>query len=396
MYGYWQAPGTCNDPDIENPPPGRECDVDDSIDEVTLARHVALYLYGSSGIVKSPHDSWIYANMDVGRQGWSITEDAANRNDVLSGAKTSNPMPSGSLYYYWSDNLSFAQLNSVVVQPTTFWVTPKTLKNESLSDATAIAGAQSVYGQPVTAHTDNGSTSSASVGGIIGIHDYGTSGATIMASAFNGWAPSQSAAQNAAAGYIQETQGMPGDAVLVSTRALYQAGIQYPGQSIIGYSFTWRHSSPMFGGDALEVIVDAPAVGNWVCTQWALVPIDGGGGAKVKTCVEGYYTYTYPPHIVYSYRLWRSFGVTALAFSNGTTVPSSGGMTSIDAYTASLSLPPQALNAITAYQSGYWSGGPDEATSSRGAIPAWIFTIGGTYVAGVDAVTGAYLGSHDI
>lgn len=33
---------------------------------------------------------------------------------------------------------------------------------------------------------------------------------------------------------------------------------------------------------------------------------------------------------------------------------------------------------ITAYQSGFWTGGSDEASSSRGAIPAWIYTIGTT------------------
>jgi hypothetical protein len=384
LYGYWQAPGSCPG-DVQDP--DRNCDVtDDLTEEARVATDTARYLTASPP--KSPHDAWWAANLNAGRDGWSIWEDSNARVDVISDSSASNYAPTGFLEYYWADIPSGIKATASAIAPaaSTFSVVPYDLINEPLDDPTALQRVQQYYGRSVDAFTDNGAVSTATLGGIQADHYYGTSGAVVILGNAQGWSTDVTTAYNAAVSYINSTAGMPSDAVLSSTVAHYlSAG---GAQSTTAWEFKWRHAGGIYGGDAIRVVIDAVQHDKFTCTLWAY------GDFHIRECIDGYDTYTYTPNVLYSYRLWRTKSSVRHLLSNGQ--PSSTAPTSIDAYTASLSLPAGQQNAITAYSSGYWTGDTQLTTSTLGAVPAWIYTIGDNALSGVDAVTGQYLGTQSI
>jgi hypothetical protein len=214
---------------------------------------------------------------------------------------------------------------------------------------------------------------------------------------WNSMGVSESDASNAATEFVQDTFGMPADAVLTSTLERWQIIPAAGGGEVtpIGYEFIWTHANGMIGGDAIKVFVDDNTTPQTTCTEWQTPPssIHRRGSTlrpsvaptgPIDVCLKWVTTYTHTPDIPYGYRLWRT-----LSGSNTTEQPA--GVTSIDAVTASTALPEGAN--ITAYRRGLWSPMPTKS-SSLGAQAVWIFTLSGKNEVAVDAYTGQVLGGN--
>lgn len=201
----------------------------------------------------------------------------------------------------------------------------------------------------------------------------------------------QTSALNAAVEFISSTIGMPSDAALSSTNAVMEYDEAGNGVKT-GYIFTWRHAANnIFGGDAIRVFVDDyQTTTKGPCQDWEWDYPDPPLRPH-QYCAAFQWTTVDHPNISYYYRLWR-----AINLGGSRSVQSAGrstGQQSIDALTASYSLPPG--SKVTGYTSGYWSSGPSGADVS-GAQPAWLFSLGDDAVAGIDAFSGMLLGVQSL
>ncbi|MDP9024167.1 MAG: hypothetical protein M3N13_02175 [Candidatus Eremiobacteraeota bacterium] len=153
-------------------------------------------------------------------------------------------------------------------------------------------------------------------------------------------------------------------------------------------SFVWKHSSGPFGNDAIRVIVDDYQYErNTTCSEWDWTDADPPM-RPMKYCAAWNTVTVDNPNVAFLYRMWRTVRTSRQVQSiRG---PSTGTYDSIDAYTASLSLPPEA--SPVGYQPGYWTGAASDPNGNAGT-PAWVFQLSGGGEAYVDATSGVYLGS---
>jgi hypothetical protein len=182
--------------------------------------------------------------------------------------------------------------------------------------------------------------------------------------------------------FIENSFGMPSDAVLVDTLSFYE--LESNGSAVLtGYEFIWNHASgTMYGGDAIKVDVeDYHYLASAVCEKWLTLPPP----AK-NQCEDWDYTYANKPNVSYGYRLWRSLGSAAATTQSGYRADT----TTIDAYTASLALPN--ADDVTSYTLGYWTGPLSQASGI--AEPVWIYHTSGGRIYAVDAGSGALIGTQ--
>lgn len=383
IYGYWQSPGYCLGDAIS---PARTCDIID--DQYQEGRTATSFTNNAFNQGKSVHDAWYQAAIDANRdEQWAIWETSSNRQDSLTSG--TNYGPSGSVLFYYSNAPGGIATSAITVKPDVFTVQPFSLNNEPINDASAIQQASSYVGA-LDAQSDNGAQVVIKKGSTDATHYYGTSGAVVMHGQPQQYIVNQATAQNAAVAFVTSTFGMPSDAVLTSQRGFYSLDPSTKSQTATNWEFIWHHSNGLVGGDAIKVVVDATRSSTTVCTQYSTWYDQIGRPHSI--CVARQTTYAYQPNISYGFRQWRSLSGTRHILSNGQPANS---QTSIDARTASASLPPGVGHAVSSYSSGFWSDGQEVPSATNGAVPAWLFVAGGRYF-GVDAVTGQLLGSAPV
>jgi hypothetical protein len=324
--------------------------------------------------------------MENGRDDmWSIWESASNRSDTLANIGNNSASVSTPLFYYATNPNNFAP--PINIAATTFTVQPFSLANQSINDSSEISQAMSFVGT-LDSNVDTGSKVTIMQGEAMASHYYGTSGALTISGAAQPFNVSQQVAQSGAVAFLNATLGLPSDAVLTTTLAFDEADPATGSVIQTDWEFIWHHSSPLLGGDAIKVLVDAKQTATTTCTGGTETVL-GPRGEPITICLKSTTTFTYTPNIAYHYRQWRTMSSRRTTLSNGQPANSPQ---SIDALTASASLPLGVPCGVSAYTSGYWTDGMYTSTSTDGAIPAWIFTAGGQNL-GVDAVTGQFLGS---
>ena len=374
IYGFWQGPATatsCTDPVF----PSRVCDLDENgaaaVDDALPA-----LLYDPFNRT-DVHDAWVNAsnNANEGSK-WTIWEDSAARLDSFSGPGANPPYTrnlSGSILFYYPQNVLGISTASVIVQPQTFTVQPLALINEPIDDV----GLTNQYRSQLV-----GTNISSSGGQYVVenanakvVHYTAASGAVIYSNRANDnpVAFSQAAGQAYAESYIKGTFGMPPDAVLRAVLSIWKVYMKDGSAIRVGYEYIYGHQSAMVGGDAIKVIVDDY---HYVTSKTCLYinPCTG-------QCTDWKYTYADEPQVDYAYRLWRSLGAKMQT--------AGAGSQSVTAQAAAQALPQGAI--INSYASGYWTP-PYSASSAAGATPAWIFYLSGGTTVAVDALTGTFLG----
>ena len=368
IYGFWQAPGFCSVGD-----PNRVCDIDES---EGLAVDDALWslIYGSTAPLPI-HDAFVdAANTAMAGDRWSIWEDANAREDALGGPESNPPYAttlSGTLYFYYAQNVLPTPTSSVPIGSETFTLAPYSLVNEPIGDQALTTKYQSYLSG--AAITSTASVYDVRMPNFEVRHYGGLSGAVTYHNRANDdpIAFDQTTAQSFAQSFIQQTLGMPSDAVLRAVLKIWKVSVSSGGAVNVGYEFVYGHEAAIFGSDEIKVIVDDHHTKHTTCS-----PCAGGCSSW----------YTDDPNVSYGYRLWRSFGT--LEPVNG-----SYSRVSISAKTAATALPTG--STVIGYTSGWWM--PSYSTSSSaGATSAWIFTLSGGARIGIDANSGAVLGAtHD-
>jgi hypothetical protein len=390
IYGTWQGPANNGCPG--SPFPDRLCDLGDNNNIAFFFSTYALPTLDGSGnpVQGNPVlDSWQSALNSSGYNSIaSAWEDVNARQDIISGPGNGSNPPS------YTSNLSTSiawynvqNPNGIVVQPmavsakSVTSVAPHNLVNESINHAALMAQ----YGSGISGDTavqDDGSTYSVRISnGATLKHFYGTSGGVVYSapSPGNPVVFTQAAAKTAAVQFVNQTLGMPSDAVLSSTLQQWRF-IPVAGTStLMAYQFVWTHKNGMIGGDAMTVTVSDYQTSATNCTDWE--PTNNDPPLPQKYCASWVTTYTDTPYITQGYRLWRSLGAANSALQSATST--------LNASQAAASLPSGAN--ITDYYAGYWT--PDIRTSSSvGALSAWIFTLGGREQVAVNASNGKVLG----
>lgn len=386
IYGYWQGPnGNCG---------GRVCDVVTGPD-LTAMQNLLEHIWpaGAGQSATQINDAWQSANEIAGMSDrWSIMQDCGATNDTFSGQTSA--VGDSSLFGY----LCFTAPNlgtnipqpHVAVQAQSFTLEPYTLAPRSVDVASLVQKAQTNLPVGTVQTFDNGSIRRyVSQSGLVVSYYYGLSGAVeyVGHSAGNPVAFTEADAQNAAQEFIQQSYGMPSDAQLTDVLPVYRWDTAAGSRTLVQYEFVWRHTGNVFGGDAIRVnVFDLHKV--WMtCSQWGYVEVWDPiihDFIDRRECVSWTRNISDTPDISFSYYLWREPTSTRHILLAGR---STGG-SSIDAYTASLSLPnPQ---GVTAYTSGYWTGGPYDSDTTE--HPAWLFTTSNGSIMAVDAFTGALLG----
>ena len=389
IYGFWQGA-----PDVtggvtcftQDDPQGL-CDITDGADG-PVVKSLLNNLYSASHTPMSVHTSWVQAANDAGySQGWSIMEDQNSLGDTFTGPNgVQNQVPSGNGLFYWGGPSGSITVNPVTVQSTTFTLSPLVITPAAINDQTIIS-----EGQPYVssiAETNDGQTINLTTpSGDTVLHEYAVSGAISFygGAHYNTPAFSQATALAAAEAFLQSSLGLPSDAVLVGEDENYIYNKATNSRSITGYTFDWGHSSPAIG-DQIVVLVDDDAVSTSTCTGGTKV-LNNPPAKPVVICLGYTTTTTHTPNVSYAKMQWHAPSSTRRSIESA---GRSTGGPSIDAYTASLSLPTGSV--VTAYTSGYWYGNTTMATTT--AEPAWLFTIGGTTVIAVDAFSGVVLGAQ--
>jgi hypothetical protein len=192
----------------------------------------------------------------------------------------------------------------------------------------------------------------------------------------------QNTALSTATTFLQDSFGLPSDAVMTDVADIYSTDETTKSKALTGYEFIWHHSgNKVVGGDSIKVdITDNNYLVGTVCNNWTYPPGLGKG-----VCLSWTQQYADAPYVSYGYRLWRSTGAQVIESSNGRTT---GGQ-SMDAYTASLSLPNP--DGVGSYAYGYWT--PNAYSSGGVAEPAWLFRLAGGQTVAIDAFDGSVLGS---
>ncbi|HEY9085762.1 MAG TPA: hypothetical protein VIN40_07495 [Candidatus Tyrphobacter sp.] len=406
LYGFWQAPvGSCatdangsqscaiSCPYAWGLNIYRSCDMADAFDEKMINELFINHVWQPTGNPEPILSAWVHAAeaavpADVG---WSAMIDCATTNDLLTGPGGPNGAKSGSLCFYSSFLTYDSQTGlSPPIPDTTETLSPDSLQNENLNVAGGISTLESNYNLGPYRVTDNGTKRMYSTpGGLFVDHYYNSSGGAIFTGRilYNAMAVTQQAAQTAATQFVETSFGMPSDAVL--SAILDRFRVDNSGSTVlIGYEFVWTHATGnMYGGDAIIVDVDDKHTETTrkTCLDWIY------NDPPIKPICDQWQTDTTisdSPAISFGYRLWRSVA------SGRVYIQSAGretGGQSIDAYTASLSVPNP--SAITGYSYGYWTTPINQATGI--AEPAWIFSSGEGQIDVVDAFSGEMIFSTD-
>jgi hypothetical protein len=390
LYGAWQHPNLVGCP--TQGVAGRSCDILDGTDVADYFGGYALpdpnsAVVGPQNQGGTIHDAWIQAFQSAGFDSeWGYWEDTLAGTDIISGPgngvipPTYTPVLSGVKNYYYQSSINGNVLTPMAVKATTFNLNPQDLVNESINH-TALVNQYSAD-LPAPSISDTGKIYMVRQYPVVFKHIYGLSGAVMYAapSQSNALAFTQTAAQTAATSFIQQSLGMPTDAVLTSVLERWQTTPSTGAAIPIAYEFIWTHANGMGGGDAIKVVVDDWQTSTQTCTQTGIIGNDPNKG-PIKGCIAWTTTYTDNPNISYGYRLWRKLGGADSSLQSGTT--------SIDAATAATALP--AGDIVTSYRQALWSP-PASVSSSKGAVSAWIFTVNGSQDVAIDASTGKYLG----
>ncbi len=346
----------------------------------------------------SVHDAFAEASEDVNggsaRFKWAIWEDTNARKEALTNNSSALRPPSGIVDFYDEEILSGASpkttmtqdsaLATITPQAITFSLQPLNIANEPIDDASQFSAIQNNIDSNA-GYVDDGLSRSAYDAAAVVSHYYDGSGAVLYHAEIksNPVAFDEPTALQAAQNFVNTTLGMPGDAVLTETDNLWNIDPTDGSMVQDGYEFVWQHSSPIYGGDGMKVIV----TDNRTITRYCSEENDNEPPHNLPHCLAWTNQVNNDPYISYGYRLWRSVSSNRSYLSTG---EAANGQQSIDAYTASLSLP-QGFE-ITSYTQGYWSGNAlDPASTSKGFVPAWIFFSGDMGIA-IDAASGAVLG----
>lgn len=389
VYGYWQSPGSCA---ASLQYPHRDCDVYEESNQGVATSLVQFLVAGAGHTPETTHDAWAHANFDNEiNNGISMIEDCSNTRDTLTGPGglyQINNNPSGNLCWTHTQSGPINQ-STVPVSAVTFTLNPVSLQGENLDIAGAMSRAQQYLGQPINQQSSPAGVTYFTTGGAQ-VQSYSlASGAITYHGAMQEAALpfDQQTALDSASDYVNVTFGMPGDAVLALVTGIYQTDKASGSTRLTGYHFVWRHSgTQILGADRIAVDVDDYQTwqSDGTCLDWEFTDPDPPA-KPVHFCGEYEQVEVDHPNISYSYRLWRSPAGSVRVQLAGLT----SGQQSIDAQTASLSLPQG--SAIIAYSSGYWDGGL--YSTAAVAQPAWLFTLGSGEVIAVDAFSGAVLGS---
>jgi hypothetical protein len=382
LYGYWQSPGSCDD-GVSLGGGTRNCDAYANNSPGVAA--ALLFAFDTGGVTTTTiPDAWQQSNESNNESGaWSEQLDTNATMDFFGSTYAIGR--SGGLQFF--DSQTGGPSGSIVqVSPTRGTLAPVNMVNESLNVGGAVATGDSDFsaGALSYTHSDNNLiTTFTSVGGLSVNYYTGLSGGVTYSSEtlHNPMNVSLSTAQTAAVSFIDNSFGMPSDAVLVDTISFYT--LQNSGSSILtGYEFIWNHSGgTIYGGDAIKVDVEDNRHATTICTEMTypdppLKPI----------CIAHETTYSDYPNVSYGYRLWRSTGSAV----SETRTDYIAGQSTVDAYTASLALP--VPSDVTGYHLGYWVTPLAQPTGI--AEPAWIYNTVGGRIYAVDAGSGALLGSE--
>jgi hypothetical protein len=137
-------------------------------------------------------------------------------------------------------------------------------------------------------------------------------------------------AESAAVSFIDNSFGMPSNAVLADTLSFYE--LESNGSAVLtGYEFIWNHANgTTYGGDAIKVDVEDYHYGVTACLKSEV--IDDPPLKPMSICVDSQTTYYDKQNVSCGYRLWRSVGSAATTTRSGYRADTA----TIDAYTASL------------------------------------------------------------
>jgi hypothetical protein len=375
IYGFWSHPNSHCGGMSET----RSCDLN-TFQDVPMADAFAANAQNQLSVM-TIHDSWVAAANDAHIQAsdeWSIWEDAANRDDVLTGySGNSAPINQRNFYNVQS---SAGTSTPVFVGRETFSLHPTDLVNEYVDEGGGFSRVRSSY-DPNASSSDDGTVFKVRNGGYEIAHYRGTTGAITMHAFMydNPMAFTMTDAQNTAINYINQSLGFPANNTLSESNTIWKYSTSSGSNVPVGYEFIWRPTNGIHGSDAIKVIVTDKQTMSRVCIR----DNTNDPPHNIPACYAWQTTYSDAPYVSYSFRLWRTTGNTRQILSTGQ--PATG-QPSIDAYTASLSLP--AGYQITGYTSGYWTGSAlDPNSSVNGAIPAWIFSSGSAnYAIGVAPV----------
>ncbi len=387
VYGYWQAPGICSS--YNQNTLNRECDVTDSKGETAMTLFVA-NITGSKP--QDLNDAWIQASQSAGMtHRWSIIQDCHAENDVFTGQNGNfNQTLGGNLCFTNPNGFSNILMSSPVAH-TTFTLEPQALQARVVDVPSLLQRVQETVPAvgPISVTDANGVRRYETQSGLTVADYYGTSGGVVYYGHIlsNPIQFSQADAIATAEQYINESSGMPSDAALSSIVPVYTASEGSGSRVLIAYELVWTHdNAPVAGGDAIVVDIDDVHTVTTECLQHKVI-IPTSYQHPIIICVSSKTTVSDAPSVPYSYYLWREPAGTRQLMSAGR----STGQASIDAYTASLTLP--APQNVVSYRSGYWTGG----ILSRDSIehPAWLFTLKNGDVFAVDAFSGRILGSNE-
>lgn len=380
IYGFWQPPGSCQQPFDST----RKCDIKKELGP-DFAKKLVQLLIEQQPQNKTVHAAWVMAAGTLGQFGnWSIWEDQFAKNDYITSGTTSSP--SGWIYYYNTLKSNGVQVGHVNVGNETFTLSSLSLRAEPVDDNTLLNQLQPYYGSP-SVYTNDGVTTVARKDNAFAQH-YLATGATAFYGdmQYNAVTFDQTTALNTALTAITNGQGLPSDAVLTEVDNMYQTSADDGSSIQTGYQFVWKHSSSAFGNDAIRVIVDDyQYMRNTTCAEYDYTSPDPPL-KPMRYCATWNQVPVDNPNVSFMYRLWRSTGSSRQVQS--VAGPSSGTSTSIDANTASMSLPPG--TSVISYAPGYWTG--NAADPGNVGTPAWVFQLSGGGEAYVDATSGQYLG----
>lgn len=392
LYGAWEGPGTCSDTQT-NMLPGRTCDIS-TYYIYQAGPKLGAYLWSNAQPIVV-HDAWNDALVDSGFEvGSSEIEDQNNLTDTFTGTAGINPNPGGQHYNFsWLGSTNVGTPTRKAITPDTFALEPMWLTLESWNESNNVSRAQSYLGENVTtaAAGDGTRTHYTTASGLYGGHTNNSGAVVINAhSQSNPMAFTESQAQSYASSYIQNTLGMPSDAVLAATSIQNRYDFDSGTATTVGYVVTYLHqNSNVAGGDAIHVVVDdAVTYTNGSCLEYDWTSPDPPG-KPMKYCASYQQIAHDNLNVSHMYRLWRTLNGYRTLESGG----KSTGQQSIDAVTASHALPD--VSAVSAYSPGYWTPS-SEMDTGNGAEPAWLFTIGNDSIVAVDAFTGQILGTQSL
>jgi hypothetical protein len=377
IYGFWQGQGSCGSPADKF----RACDISAN-KSVEFAKEIVAQLI-TDVPNQTVHQAWINAQARAaGGASWAIWEDFFCQAEYIS--SQGGCTPSGSVHYFNPQRVNGVYVGSIAVGHDTMSLQPFALVPESASDSTLLSRAQPYIGNPDT-YGPYGGVTKATKNQARAEHN-STTGEIVMYGTYSGepLGFDMATAQNAAISSIQNSQGMPGDAVLSSINAFYRTSTVDGSSVVTAYEFIWKHSGMPMGTDGIRVIVNDNVQTQDIspCLEWDYTSPDPPQ-KPVKYCATWTQVVSHTPNISFEQRIWRTQGALRYPLGRGP------GQQALDAATAATSLP--AGLQVVAYSPGYWT--PYSIEGSTQALPAWVFQISGGGEAYIDAYSGEYLGT---